>query len=314
MNKTNIRRADLNLLVVFDAIARTRSVTRAGSALSLSQPAVSHALRRLRELMDDPLFSRGKNGLVLTPRAEQCAGEVQLILEAVGRVFDGVPFDPATTTRAFRIAVSDYALATIMPHVARKMRQTAQGSTIEVSSIDSGVATRLQSGAVDVAFVGERLSEALVVCELFRERFVGLVCERHPLAAKATRGTVTLAEYLAHPHVAVAFGNPGQSPIDATLVGLGKKRRIVMTTPGFAANLGSVRGTDLVISLPSRLAADSVQAGLVTFKLPLAVPEYPYFMCWHRRTDNDPAIAWLRGVVIDAVAPIKRVGPIRRIR
>ena len=305
MHKTNIKRADLNLLIVFDAIARTRSVTRAGAALSLSQPAVSHALRRLRELMDDPLFFRGKNGFVLTPRAEQCAGEVQLLLEAAGRVFDGVPFDPATTTRTFRIAASDYAQATIMPHVARKLRRSAQNSTIEVSAIDGSVATRLQNGVGEIAFLGERPNETMIARELFREHFACLVCNKHPLATKAIRGTITLDQYLAYPHIAVSFGNPGQSPIDATLAELGKKRHIAMVTPGFVANLAAVRGTDLVISLPSRLATKAVQAGLVRFELPLAVPEYPYFMSWHRRTDNDPAIAWLRSVVIDAVATVK---------
>ena len=99
-------RADLNLLIVFDAVARTRSVTGAAGELSLSQPAVSHALRRLRDLLGDPLFVRGRNGLIMTPRAEACVVDVDTILAAVGRVIGGDTFEPASTKRIFRIAAS----------------------------------------------------------------------------------------------------------------------------------------------------------------------------------------------------------------
>lgn len=115
MHDTNLKRADLNLLIVFDAVAKTRSVTAAAEQLSLSQPAVSHALKRL--LMRDPLFVRGRDGLVLTPRAEGSRAEIESILDAVGRVLATQRFDPVTATRKFRLAASDYAMMTTIPGI-----------------------------------------------------------------------------------------------------------------------------------------------------------------------------------------------------
>jgi len=301
MHETNLNRADLNLLVVFDAVAKTRSVTEAAKRLSLSQPAVSHALKRLRTLMRDPLFVRGRDGLALTPRAESSVAEIETILGAVGRVLAVRRFDPATTTRTFRLAASDYAMMTTIPGVVGRLRSAAPLAGIDVAHIDGGLLASMERGEIDVAFVGATHPDGPFVShELFRERFVGLVCERHPLAIRAGQGKLTLSEYLAYPHVAVTFRNPQQSPIDARLSELGKKRRVVMVTPNFAANIASLQGTDLIMSLPSRLASLTSQRGLILFKLPLAVPDYPYLMSWHRRTDDDPALMWLRNEVIEA--------------
>ncbi|MBM3646154.1 MAG: LysR family transcriptional regulator [Alphaproteobacteria bacterium] len=301
MSELNLNRADLNLLVVFDAVARTRSVTAAAERLSLSQPAVSHALKRLRGLMRDPLFVRGRDGLVLTPRAEARAPEIAAILGAVGRVLATESFDPATTTRTYRLAASDYATMTVIPSVVGRLRTAAPHAGIDVYPADGDLLPRLERGEVDVAFVGvARPGGRFVSHELFREHFVGLVCERHPLAIRAGQGRLTLKDYLAYPHVVVTLRNPRQSPIDAKLAKLGRTRRVAMVTPNFAANIASLRGTDLIMSLPSRLVSLTDRHGLILFELPLAVPDYPYFMSWHRRTDDDPAMVWLRGQVIEA--------------
>lgn len=302
MNQKNVVRADLNLLVVFDAVARARSVTAAADELALSQPAVSHALRRLRDMLGDPLFVRGRQGLTMTARAAGCAGEIDTILAAVDRVLGNRAFDPATTKRIFKFAASDYAIQTIIPQIAKRLRRAAGSSIIEVSSMDASVEEKLRNGRIDIAFVGEPLiDKAILTRELFREKFTGHVCAAHPLAKKAARNKVTLSEYLAFPHVAVSFGGLGRSPIDTALSTLGKERRIAIVTPSFSTNLSSVRNTDLIVSLPSRLAAVGQQFGLVTFKLPLAVPDFPYLMAWHIRTDSDPALRWLREVVFEEI-------------
>ena len=315
MHTSNLGRADLNLLVVFDAIARRRSVTGAADELSLSQPAVSHALKRLRELMHDPLFVRGRNGLVLTPRAQKCAADVHAILATVGRVLTSDEFDPAATTRPLRFAASDYAMMTIVPPIVRALRTMAPQAVIDVGHVDADLYARLEKGDVDIAFVGAAQGESSIVSrELFREHFVGLICERHPVAWKAGQGRLTLKEYLGYPHVTVTFRNPLQNPIDAKLAELGKTRRVAMVTPNFTSNIASLRGTDLIMSLPSRLASLADRQGLVLFKLPLAVPDYPYLMSWHRRSDADPAMNWLRSLVNEAVASAtsQRPSPRRR--
>jgi DNA-binding transcriptional LysR family regulator len=303
MHEKNLSRADLNLLVVFDAVARTRSVTGAADALSLSQPAVSHALKRLRTLMCDPLFVRGRDGLVLTPRAEGSVAEVKAILAAVGRVLKTERFDPTTTVRSFRFGASDYAMMTTIPAIVGKLRAVAPQASIDVAHIDADLLPRLEKGELDLAFVGASPPDGPFVSrELFRERFVGLVCQRHPLALKAGQGALTLKDYLAYPHVAVTFRDPRRSPIDAKLAELGKARRVAMVTPNFAANIASLRDTDLIMSLPSRLAPLANEQGLVLFKLPIAVPNYPYLMSWHRRSDDDPAVMWLRDLVVEGTA------------
>lgn len=305
MHDQNLSRADLNLLVVFDAVARTRSVTMAADALSLSQPAVSHALKRLRALMRDPLFVRGSDGLALTPRAEICMADVRDMLAAAGRVLKAEGFDPATTARTFRFGASDYAMMTTIPAVVRRLRAVAPHASIDVAHIGSDLLLRLEKRELDIAFVGAAHPDGPFVShELFREHFVGLVCQRHPLAIKAGQGSLTLKDYLAYPHIAVTFRNSRQSPIDKKLGELGKSRRIAMVTPNFAANIASLHGTDLIMSLPSRLASVANQQELVLFKLPLAVPDYPYLMSWHRSTDNDQSMIWLRELVIEASAPM----------
>ena len=301
MHETNLSRADINLLVVFDAVAKTRSVTEAAERLSLSQPAVSHALKRLRALMGDPLFVRGHGGLVLTPRAEGSVADIEAILAAVGRVLEAKRFDPATTTRTFRLAASDYAMTTTIPGIVSRLRSAAAAASIDVSHIGADLLPRMERGEIDVAFVGAtHPGGPFISHELFREHFVGLLCKRHPLASKARQGKLSLKDYLAYPHVAVTFRNQQQSPIDAKLAQLGKSRRVAMITPNFSANIASLHGTDLIMSLPSRLASLAHMQGLILFKLPMAVADYPYLMSWHSRTESDPAVAWLRNEVIEA--------------
>jgi DNA-binding transcriptional LysR family regulator len=251
--------------------------------------------------MGVPLFVRGRDGLVLTPRAEGSVTEVKAILAAIGRVLDTERFDPKTTARSFRFAASDYAMMTIMPAIVGKLRAVAPQTSIDVAHTDADLLPRLEKGELDIAFIGASHPDGPFISrELFRERFVGLVCQRHPLAIKAGQGALTLKDYLAYPHVAVTFRDPRRSPIDAKLAELGKQRRVAMVTPNFAANIACLRGTDLIMSLPSRLASFAHEQDLVLFQLPITVPDYPYLITWHRRSDDDQALTWLRDLVIKA--------------
>lgn len=303
MQAENLNRADLNLLVVFEAIARTRSVTRAAGDLALSQPAVSHALRRLRRMMGDPLFLRGREGLIPTPRAQAALAEVRTILAAAERLLAGDGFDPATTERAFRFAASDYAMIVILPGVAARLRREAPRARLEVSHIGEDPRRRLEADEVDLAFVGAAAPEGkLGVRALFRERFVGLICAAHPLAEKAARGEADLADYLAWPHAVASLRGAARNPVDAALEALGERRRVAMTAPSFSANLAALRGSDLIMSTPARLADLGFAQGLVRFELPFAVPDYPYLMIWSRRAEEDAASRWLRELVAGAAA------------
>lgn len=212
-------------------------------------------------------------------------------------------FEPKSSSRRFNIGASDYAAVTTVPGLVRCLREAAPNATIEIVPIGERVLSQLEAGELDIAFFGaDPPSAPYLSRELFRERYVGLLCARHPLALKAGQGQLTLDDYLAYPHVMVSFRDRRASPVDAALNILGRQRRVAVMTPNFASSVTSLVGTDLLMSMPSRLVASASGLNLVRFALPLAVPDYPYSMIWHRRTDLDPACIWLRSQVADGEA------------
>jgi DNA-binding transcriptional LysR family regulator len=302
-------RFDLNLLVVFDAVARTGSVTGAAAVLALSQPAVSHALNRLREVVGDPLFVRSRNVLVPTPRAQTLIEPVRAIVEAARGVMARGAFDPGTSERVFRIGGSDYTMLVLVPALVRLLRAEAPGATVELMPIDPQTLASLESGDLDLAFWGTTLPGPPYLSRtLFLERFVGIVGRRHPLADKARLGRFTLDDYVAYPHAVTHFRISVQSAVDAALAQLGLARTIGFTSPNFASNVAAVRETDMVMAIPSRLATALGDGELITFELPFEVASPPYSLIWHRRTDADPGCSWLREMTAKACAePAQRI-------
>ena len=291
----NIRRIDLNLLLVFDAVSRSRSVTAAADQLALSQPAVSHALKRLRDIVGDPLFVRSRAGLVATRRAEEMILPVRRLIEGARDLLVNGEFDPATTTQTYRVGASDYSMLTIVPKLVEFLRSRAPESNLEVRSIDGGTLSDLENGEIDIAFWGHKIpDQSLMRQTLFREKFIGLICRNHPLAKKARQKKITIKDYLAFPHIRVSFGSPQQSPVDEALAKRGLKRKVAVATPNFASNVASLPGSDLILSIPRRLLGQAEASHYVTFTLPLTVPAYPYSVIWHRRTENDRSLQWLR--------------------
>ena len=304
MNDMNINHFDLNLLVVFDAVARTRSVSRAAEELSLSQPAVSHALRRLREAMSDPLFVRGRSALTLTPRAKEVARPIANILTEARRVFARSQFDCASLARRFRIGASDYAMMALVPGVARALRDSAPDSDIEVAPVGTDTFDRLEAGDLDLVFWGAAPPRGpFVADELFRESFVGLIGARHPLAKAAGSGSIDLDQFLAYPHIVASFPGSSRSPVDKALADLGRARRIGLSTPSFAASVAALRDSDLVMSAPSRLVPALAVSDVVEFVLPLSVPRHPYWLVRHRAGEADTSARWFRELVKRATAP-----------
>lgn len=298
MHETNIQRLDLNLLVVFAAVEETRSVTAAARRLALSQPAVSHALGRLRDVTGDALFVRGRGGLVATPRAEAMAGPVREALAMLAASLRRPEFEPAEATGTFRIGVSDYALATVGQGLLRRLRQLAPGCVVEFRAVGERSLAMLESGDLDAVFWGGGLPDPpLRMLELFRERLAGLMAADHPLARRAGAGGLSLDDYLGYPHVIASWREPHRSAVDAALDRLGRARRVAVITPSFAANIAALKGTDLIMSLPSRLIDTVDLDGFVRFDLPLALDDYAYRLVWHPRTEREPALVWLREIV-----------------
>lgn len=301
MHGMNSDRYDLNLLVVFDAVARTRSVTSAASRLCMSQPAVSHALNRLRDLVGDPLFVRNRNALVPTPRAQEMIEPVRGIVEAARGVLQRRDFDPGTSERVFRVGGSDYTMMVIIPALAGVLRAEAPNATLDLVPVGPQTLASLESGELDCSFWGAAVPGAPYLSRtLFRERFIGVVGRQHPLAEKASEGRLTLDDYLAYPHAVTQFRISVTSPIDVALAKLGRARTIGFASPSFASNAAAMRRTDMVMTIPTRLASVLVDKHLVLFELPINVPSHPYSLIWHRRSDLDPACRWLREMAVTA--------------
>lgn len=297
----NTDRVDLKLLVVFDAVAQTGSVTAAAARLTVSQPAISHALNRLRDLVGDPLFVRNRNSLVPTPRAQAMIEPVHSIVEAARGVMQLGTFDPSTSQRVFRVGGTDYSMMVIVPALVHLMRSEAPQSTLELVPVEPKTLASLETGDLDCTFWGATPPEAPFLCRpLFQEHFVGLVGCRHPLSKKARRGTLTLDDYLAYPHAVTQFRISVPSPIDAALARLGRSRTIGFASPNFASNVASLRKTDMILTIPSRLASHLVDQKMLQFDLPIEIPSFSYSLVWHRRTDADPACNWLRELAIKA--------------
>lgn len=292
-------RADINLLAVFDAVARTGSVTAAAQALALSQPAVSHALNRLRDQVGDRLFTRSGRRLIATAHAEAMMGPARALLEQAAELLAPGSFAPASSQRRFRLAASDYSALTLAPRLAQALEHLSPGVTLEVVPVTGDTLHRLENGQIDVSFWGTAAPHGPFLHQhLFRERYFGVARQDHPLFGSG--GTVTLAAYLAYPHVVTSMRDPGLNAVDQALAALGKARRVRLLTHGFLANIQCVRTSDLIATLPSRLCSGALLEGARRFALPLAIPDYGYGLVWHRRTDADQGLRWLRQRVAEA--------------
>lgn len=294
-------RPDLNLLAVLDAICRSGSVSAAAAELSLSQPAVSHALNRLRAATGDPLFTRSGRGLVPTARARAMAGAAADLVETGRQMLGPEQFRPGIDRPRFRLGASDFAAQTVLPGLAARVQKLAPGATVEVLPIGDATLAQVIDGTLDLAFWGTAPPPPpLCHARLFDDHFVAVLRSGHPALLHAP--DLGLADYLAYPHAVVSLRDPGVSPVDAALSRLGLARRVGLMSHSFAGNLAAVAGSDLIATLPSRLTA-TLGPGLAIAALPLAVPGFSYGMIWHPRTGASPAQAWLRGLILDGATP-----------
>ena len=271
--------------------------------MSLSQPAVSHALSRLRHLTGDPLFVRSGGGLLATPRArEMRQGAYETVMSAQALL---VParFDPQTDARSFKIASSDYSSMTLLPALLRAVRLKAPLCVIELTQVGANTLTDIETGNLHGSFWGlkapDRPFESML---LFSDRLAGTVSASHPLAAKARQGRVCLDDYLSFPHAIVSHNLSSGSQIDAALRAKGLTRQIRYIGQSFAGNLAAKDGTNLITALPSRLLPFADRIGFASFELPLPLDPFSYHFVWHSRTGADAPLLWLRREIMAAAA------------
>lgn len=288
---------DLNLLVVLEALLAERHVSRAAIRLNRSQPAVSHALARLRHLLDDPLLVRHGGGLQPTARAMEIAPLLADALDRMRRLLVPAGFDPATERRTFRLAMSDYGATVILPRLLPALRTQAPGIDLEISqSSREAMTVQVMDGEIDLAFgVFPTLERSMRALRLFDERYACLADD----ASLGGAVSMDLAAYLARPHALVALRADVESEVDSALAAIGHKRRVALLLPHWGAAAGLIAGTDLVLTVARRILPPSVEAnGLAVFEPPFAIPVFGFEQIWHRRRDSDAAHQWLRETIL----------------
>jgi DNA-binding transcriptional LysR family regulator len=288
---------DLNLLVVFDAIMRERSVTRAGQRLGLSQPAMSHALTRLRHMLKDDLFVRSPNGMEPTPRAELLATPIRIALDGLQQSLEPVQFEPEKATATFRIAVDNYAAVVLVAPIAAQVANVAPGVTVDFRP--SGTLnlpelldrSELQLAIGPPGIPGERFSAR----RLLQDQFVVVHRKGHPAAKAREFSTEQLATL---PQLEISSAQFGADFVEA---GPGRSKsavKPVMRAP-FLSAAQILATSDLVAVLPLNVAKNMVSSHQLVFRRLSRSPKpIEAAMIWLRRLDNQPAHAWLRDVVI----------------
>jgi DNA-binding transcriptional LysR family regulator len=315
---------DLNLLVAFDALARERSVTRAAARLGVTQSAVSHALRRLRELLGDPLLVRSGNGMALTPHAESLVVPVRGGLITLSRALSGpAEFEPGRARRGFVLASIDLFDVLVVPALLARVRREAPGIDLSVVAAgDRRLAEPLATGEVDAAIVpqqqapqGTAQAEAggLIRKTLFRDRFVCLLRADHPalaVARKRGRGAaqkgLSLETYLACSHALISSSATGRGLVDERLAAQGRTRRIALRIPHFYSALAIVAQSDLVLTGPEALVSLAApEMNVVALPVPIELPDPCINLVWHERFGNDPGHRWLRELTAEVARGVQ---------
>jgi DNA-binding transcriptional LysR family regulator len=294
-----VAQVDLNLLVVLDALLRSRSTTVAARRLGRTQSAVSHALARLRDTLGDPIFVRVGSALQPTRFAEALEvplREVLLRAEALLSRSDA-SFDPKRIERTFVWAGTDFAEMLIMPKLVPVLRREAPGAALVTRSLGNEVDRAIQSREIDLAF-GARIRplSGIATREVRTEGLVVLLRKGHP----ATRRKLSARRYAALDHVLVApRGMPG-GPADTALEALGLTRRVVLRVPHFAAAAFIVSQTDLVVTVPKGFVDILRPLDVVALALPFALPPLKFSIGYSTTLENDPAHRWFRERVLEA--------------
>ncbi|MWV14286.1 LysR family transcriptional regulator [Pseudomonas sp. R-28-1W-6] len=294
MNRNELRRVDLNLLVVFETLMFEKNLTRAGEKLFLGQPAVSAALARLRVLFDDPSLVRSGRGVEPTARAWVILKELQPALDTIpSAVSRAREFDPATSRDSFRIGRSDDAEFGLFPELLKHIRDEAPHVIVVVRRVNYLVLPgMLASGEISVGVSYTQDLPANAKRKKLREMRVKV------LRGDNLPGTLTLDDFCSRPHALVSFSGDLSGNIDNDLAKVGGSRHVVLAVPQFSGLRCIFSGTELLASVPDYVAAALIQdTDLRADDPPFPIVTSDLCMVWSEGTDNDPAEGWLIGKI-----------------
>ena len=294
MDNVEIRRLDFNLLLVFSELLIHRKATVVAERLGLTQSTISHALSRLRELFGDELFLRRSNGFEPTQRALAMEADVRAMLALAGKVLDPARgFDPGAEQGSVRIGASDYACAVLAPPLIRRLRESAPGLTLSVRPLVRRPALdALAHGDLDLAlgfFWGQ--DATIRVEDLYEETYAVVARADHPAVR---RNRMSLDAYCEADHALVSFEGDGRGIVDRSLEDLGRSRRVVATVPFAFPALALAASSDVIATVPRRLAQAYGQAfGLALLEPPLTIRPFTVSIAWHERTESSLLRAWV---------------------
>lgn len=297
----NIGAVDLNLLKAFDALQSERAVTRAAGRIGLSQPAMSHALSRLRGLFADELFVRTSNGMKPTARAREIAPLIAAAIEQIETALNlGAGFDPTTSRTTFTAGMGEYAEVALVGRLAEAFSREAPRATLRLLPLNGGeAAEQLERGAIDVAVAHLRVMPSTIkMTQLFRDPFVVVARRGHPV----TEVPLTVEAYAARDHLLVSPRGDTSGALDRLLVDYGQRRRVALLVATYLAVPAALAASDLIATIPSR-AATLIAAHADIAILPLPVDfSATISIAWHRRAASEPAQAWFREILTAAAA------------
>lgn len=305
---TDVRKLDLNLVVVLEALLTERNLTRTGERIGMTQPAVSSALSRLRELFDDPLLERDGRGFALTPRAASLVPVVAECMTEVRRTFDVLPeFDPETSTRTFLVSASDYVLSEITSPLLNLLQRDAPRTRVEFTTLPMEAAlSPIDLLRCDVSIVGTGRGTPGKRASLFSDRFVCLVDAANPALEN---GRLTIEALGQLRYVKSAFGPNPPTHIDDMLSAAGLTPSVAATVQGFLPVPFVVTGTPWVGWVPERTAHRYASPlGLVIAQTPIAPSVLVEAAHWHPSKSDDMALQWLVGR-LRAAAELVEFGP-----
>jgi DNA-binding transcriptional LysR family regulator len=307
----NFRTLDLNLLRVFDEVMAEGNLTRAARNLAMTQPAVSNALKRLRDSVDDQLFVRSGYGVEPTPYARAIWPAVRDSLSQLRSVIAPTQFDPSSSRASFMLAMADATAALLMPGLLERIERDAPGVTLRVLPLTTRDPRRLlEQNEIDIALGHFPAAMAALVLaamqegepenfgheRLYSSHYVCVMRRDHPLA----KTRLSLDEYCAARHLLVSFSGRPYGFVDEALAELGRSRRVVLTVNQFFTAGQVVMRSDLLTVLPRHfLSASGFGMRLAQRPLPMSMPEVHVDMLWHHRQDTRPEHAWLRQQILE---------------
>ena len=287
---------DARMLILFDEIYRTQSMTRAAERLDLSQPTASIWLGKLRREWRDPLFVRTSSGMQPTPRADVLIGPAREALALLRRLSgEEREFDPAAAHRSFSVCMTDASHITLLPRILAHVRSVGPDVRLDVAPISADTAKLLETGEADLA-IGyiPGLEAGFHEQRLYRQDFVCLVNARHPRIG----ATFTARAYKDEAHIGI-LSSASYPMLESSIRRQGIDRRVQLELPGFLGLAAIVSSTDLIATVPRTIGEMLAQMGPIKlFPCPVKVPTFMVKQYWHARYHHDPGVRWLRGVCV----------------